>query len=220
MARKYLERMYDRRDSIVFRKTKELFGGLSNMASGYPLLINDTKILTSEALYQACRFPHMPDIQIKIINEKSPMTAKMVSKPYRKESRADWDTIKVKIMRWCIRVKLAQNMEQFGDLLLSTGNYPIVEESAKDSFWGAKPIDNYKLIGVNALGRLLMEVRREYNMLLTDKSYALKPPQIENLLLLGEPIKSIYFTKQDIIKKEIYGFNIIQQDISEQLSIF
>ena len=40
---------------VVVYKTKEVFGGLSNMASGYPLQINGVCILTTEALYQACR---------------------------------------------------------------------------------------------------------------------------------------------------------------------
>ena len=50
-------REYDRAKSAVFRKTKERFGALSNMAGGFPLHVNGVKIRTSEALYQACRFP-------------------------------------------------------------------------------------------------------------------------------------------------------------------
>ena len=151
-------RTYDRRTSVVFLKTKEAFGGLSNMAAGFPLRVNDIQIRTSEALYQACRFPHLPQVQAEIIAQKSPMTAKMKSKPHRKESRSDWDRVRVKIMRWCLRVKLAQNWESFGKLLLKTGDRPIVEQSKKDSFWGAKPIDDEILVGMNVLGRLLMEL--------------------------------------------------------------
>ncbi len=65
---------YHRDKCIIFLKTKEQFGGLSNMAGGYPLLINSIRIPTSEALYQACRFPHKPDIQKLIIGQVSPMT--------------------------------------------------------------------------------------------------------------------------------------------------
>src|SRR5437667_12647655 len=102
-------RRYARADVIAFRRTTEAFGGLSNMAPGFPLLVNGITIRTSEALYQACRFPNMPDVQRMIIEEKSPMTAKMLSKPYRGESRPDWQSVRVKIMRWCLRLKLAQN---------------------------------------------------------------------------------------------------------------
>src|SRR5579859_3354816 len=102
-------RTYDPAKAAVFCKTTEGFGGLSNMAGGFPLRVNGINILTSEALYQACRFPHLPEVQRLIIEQKSPMTAKMKSKPYRDQSRSDWDSVRVRIMRWCLRVKLAQN---------------------------------------------------------------------------------------------------------------
>lgn len=50
-------REYDCTKSAVFLKTKERLGALSNMAGGFPLEVNGIKIRTSEALYQACRFP-------------------------------------------------------------------------------------------------------------------------------------------------------------------
>lgn len=53
-------------------KTKEDFGGLSNMAPGCPLQINGVRIPTAEALYQACRFPHLPDLQREIIESLLP----------------------------------------------------------------------------------------------------------------------------------------------------
>jgi len=114
------KRNYNRHECIVFRKTREDYGGLSNMAGGYPLLVNDVRILTSEALYQACRFPHLPEVQRLIIEQKSPMAAKMKSKSHRKNSREDWDKVRVTVMRWCLHVKLAQNRNTFGALLRST----------------------------------------------------------------------------------------------------
>lgn len=169
-------RSYERRDSVVFCKTKEEFGGLSNMAPGYPLRVNGIDILTSEALYQACRFPHLPDVQRLLIAQKSPMTAKMKSKPYRSQSREDWDTVRVRIMRWCLRVKLACNWPKFRDLLLATGDCPIVEESRKDDFWGAKPHSHGVLVGVNVLGRLLMELREELRGACCEALRRVEPP--------------------------------------------
>ena len=52
-------------------------------------------------------------------------------------------------MRWCLRVKLAENWRSFGDLLLATGDRPIVEESKKDTFWGARPREDGALVGQN-----------------------------------------------------------------------
>ena len=185
-------RTYIADDCAVFRVTTEQYGGLSNMAGGFPLRINGTTIWSAEAIYQACRFPERPDIQKIILAERSPMTAKMKSKPYRKENtRPDWEIVKVKVMKWCLRVKLAQNWIRFGDLLRSTDNRPIVEESRKDDFWGAKRQKDGTLVGMNVLGRLLMELRQELGSTNPDSLRFVTPPEIPNFLLLGHPIPSI-----------------------------
>jgi len=134
--KKYATREYKANEVVWFRKTKEAYGGLSNMCSGYPLRINGHKILTSEAIYQACRFPNLPDVQQLIIEQKSPMTAKMKSKPHR----------------------------------IHTQN---------------------TFIGVNALGRLLMELRQKY---MSESRYDLlvvEPLRISNFKLFGEDIQRV-----------------------------
>jgi ribA/ribD-fused uncharacterized protein len=183
------ERVYSRAESIVFRKTNEQFGGLSNMAPGYPLEVNGIRIASAEALYQACRFPGAPHVQKIIFAASSPMTAKMRSKRFRKtDSRLDWDAVRVSVMRWCLRVKLAQNWEKFDRLLAATNDKPIVEESSKDRFWGAKPTDDSTLVGSNVLGRLLMELRKELNERSPESLATVPPLHIPNFLLLGIPI--------------------------------
>ncbi len=184
-------RTYQRAECAVFRKTAEEFGGLSNMAPGFPVRINGVRILTVEALYQACRFPHLPEVQRKIIEQTSPMTAKMVGKPYRVDSRPDWDRVRVKIMRWVLRLKLAMHWTQFSALLLSTGERPIVEDSRKDDFWGAMPSGPDTLVGMNVLGRLLMELREEIKQGAELRHVA--PPAIADLLLFDEAIGAIDF---------------------------
>ena len=184
-------RTYTRDGSAIFKKTSERWGGLSNMAPGYPLYVNGLYIRSSEALYQACRFPNDPEIQKKILSQSSPMTAKMVGKPHRENTREDWQKLRIVIMKWCLRVKLAQNYEKFSALLIETKDHPIVESSNKDDFWGAKPADSETLIGVNALGRLLMELRE----LVKSKSKwdltVVPVPSIDNFLLIGEEIREV-----------------------------
>lgn len=184
-------RTYERNNCIVFLKTKEAFGGLSNMAGGFPLRVNGIRIFTSEALYQACRFPHLPDVQRIVLGEPSPMTSKMKSKPYRQNSRPDWDQVRVRVMRWCLRVKLVQNWKSFGDLLLATDDKPIVEESRKDDFWGANPVDDQTLVGMNVLGRLLMELREEFKSDRRDALLRVEPLPIPDFLLMGQFIPVI-----------------------------
>ena len=186
-----LTRTYDRLSSVVFLKTRESFGGLSNMAGGFPLLVNGIHIRTSEALYQACRFPHLPEVQWLIIDQESPMAAKMKSKPYRHDSRPDWNRVRVSVMRWCLRVKLAQNWDDFSKLLLDTGYSPIVEHSRRDDFWGAKPLDERTLLGMNVLGRLLMELRELVKTETQENLLQVEPLPMENFLLGGCPIEPI-----------------------------
>ena len=192
MAQASQVRTYDPAESVVFLKTKERFGGLSNMAPGFPLEVNHIRIRTSEALYQACRFPHLPDVQRRIVDERSPMTAKMRSKPFRKESRSDWDAVRIKIMRWCLRVKLAQSWREFGRLLRATGDRPIVEQSRKDDFWGAKVADDGTLIGMNVLGRLLMELREQLKDDEAESLRFIEPLPIPEFFLFGQPIEPVH----------------------------
>ena len=181
-------RIYSRPKVVSFRSTKESFGGLSNMAPGFPLVVNGIPIRTSEALYQACRFPHMPEVQRMIIEQKSPMTAKMVSKPHRGQSRNDWQAARVKIMRWCLRLKLAQNWRKFGELLYACGDLPIVEDSRKDDFWGAMTDENGNLVGQNILGRLLMELRDQLRGPTGNELRNVALPDVKEFLIYGEPI--------------------------------
>ena len=182
-------RTYPIVDSIVFRKTKENFGGLSNMAAGFSIKVCDVIIPTAEHLYQACRFPDYPKLQWDIINEKSPMSAKWISRANTKLTRSDWELEKFKIMQWVIEVKLSQNWYNFSKLLLETGNKPIVEGSLKDKVWGAvKREENY--VGINALGRILMHIREKF--VLNDKPQnCVEPLKITNFVFLGYAIETI-----------------------------
>jgi ribA/ribD-fused uncharacterized protein len=179
-------RIYSPDQVVCFRRTKERFGGLSNMAHGFPLAVNGVRICASEVLYQACRFPHLPEVQALILREPGPMRAKAVSRTRQDRTRPDWAAVRVPIMQWCLRVKLAQHRLSFGSLLLSTGEYPIVEVSRHDDFWGAKPSGDHQLVGRNVLGRLLMELRARL-VRDPDSLGKITLPPVPELLLLGRP---------------------------------
>lgn len=217
---KYQARTYKYSDVCHFRKTKELYGELSNMCSGFPVKVNGIHILTSEALYQACRFPHLPDVQKKIIYEKSPMTAKMVGKPFRSNSRQDWDNKRVDIMYWCLRVKLAQNFITFGQLLEKTCDKAIVEDSSKDPFWGAvkDKKDETILVGVNALGRLLMKLRQEYNSANRFDLLFVEPLSIPNFSLYDEEIQVVDKRQTFIDNLQIHWMLKPKQQINEHIA--
>jgi ribA/ribD-fused uncharacterized protein len=186
---------FSRQDSVVFRATKDQWGGLSNMAAGYPLLVNGHLFRTSEALYQALRYSNDKSedgvlVQELIRREKSPMAAKMISKKFYPLSRDDWDFTRVKIMDWCLRSKLHAHWEKFSALLLETGDLPIVEESHKDRFWGAVAAAGSpdQLEGENVLGTLLVRLR-DHVRAGTRPNIAELP--VTGMLILGSPPSSI-----------------------------
>lgn len=185
------ERTYRLNEVITFRKTTEKFGGLSNMSSGFSMFVNEINIANTEILYQACRFPLFPNIQEKILSKTNPMEAKAISRKYLDCTRQDWDDVKFKVMRWCLRVKYIQNLTSFSKLLCETKDKPIVEYSLKDNIWGAIPVQKNILHGKNVLGRLLMELREKY-VIEQNKLAYVEPPNIPAFLLFNNPIEKVY----------------------------
>lgn len=179
-------RKYKKLECITFKSTQGKHGGLSNMAPGFPITIDGTLIRTSEALYQALRFPINPEIQEEIISYFSPISAKKYGRSQLEKSRPDWNLHRFKIMKFCIELKLFQNLERFSKVLFDTNDLPIVEYTDKDNIWGAT-VEGDVYIGTNALGRLLMELRDN----LKSGEFQLSIPNINNLNFLGKPITMI-----------------------------
>jgi ribA/ribD-fused uncharacterized protein len=114
----------------------------------------------------------------------------MITKPYREETRTDWNDVRVPIMYWSIKVKAAQNPD-FRLLLAHSGTKTIVEKSSKDAFWGAMYKDQFLLEGENTLGYLHMDLREDMRNGLFDNFNIIKPPQISNFMLFGQPIGNV-----------------------------
>ncbi len=70
--------------------------------------------------------------------------------------RADWNEVRVDIMRDLLRAKVEQH-EYVRRKLLATGDRELVENSWRDDFWGWGPNRD----GKNMLGKLWMEIRDE-----------------------------------------------------------
>ncbi len=189
-------RKYKKAECITFKSTKGKYGGLSNMAPGYPVYIHGVYIRTVEALYQALRFPNNPQIQRQIINYSSPISAKAFARTQIDKTRNDWDKQRFKIMKFCLELKYFYNKKQFSETLLSTLSYPIVEYTDKDKVWGATDEGDY-YSGTNALGRLLMELR---DNVVKDR-FELTLPQIDGFVFLEKEINydSISFSSNNLI---------------------
>ena len=154
-------RIWRRTTSACFRTPKDRFGALSNFARAFPFEIEGVPIPSSEALYQAMRFTEHLDIQDEILTQATPAAAKACARANQDAfGRVDWADVRVEAMRWCLRVKLLAHREALDAVLVATGDLDIVEESGSDQFWGAVA-DGHRLVGINWLGRLWMEVRAE-----------------------------------------------------------
>ncbi len=180
-------------DCVVFFKVKEQWGGLSNMSNDFPLAVGGVRVGSSEALYQAMRFPHRPDWQREILDAPHAMRAKMMSKKGGRRktgSRPDWEAVQEHVMRWVLRVKLACHPKEFGRLLRATTGRPIVERSSKDRYWGAVLERDGVLRGENRLGGLLMELRDQSTAVTDEPTFLpLEQPAISDFRLLGEPVR-------------------------------
>lgn len=163
---------------------------LSNMAGQmpiyWPLEQRPENRWNSEQLYQASKYgtkvrclPKIhkrnadPCVRNRIRAQRAPRGAKMTQKCAVKAGlvRRDWDApanVKLKSMLWVLELKLFWNPDTFGAELAGTGKKPIVEISAKDAFWGCKPVGT-ELVGQNHIGRLLMKVRARRKQILKGK---------------------------------------------------
>jgi ribA/ribD-fused uncharacterized protein len=162
---------------------KEKWGELSNMSNAYGIIVNGIKMKNTEALYQACRFPDYPEIQMEIIKGHSGMSSKMTSKKYRKtHTRDDWDTVAVDIMDYCLKLKTYQNYLFIKRILVEVGARDIVEKSHKDQMWGTVA-QGKLLVGNNILGKLWNNIRDNIDDLN-------KPPVLvlDNFKLNGQDI--------------------------------
>lgn len=150
-------------NTISFTSVNLDYGWMGNMYAA-PILFNNERWRTSEALFQAMRFKDS-NIKEVIRNEKSPMAAKMKAKSFQLQmvvkpmSQED-----VNNMKHCLTLKFTQH-EELKKKLLNTGNAQIIENignrnGERHRFWGMKETEQ-GWIGTNTMGKLLMEVREE-----------------------------------------------------------
>ena len=118
---------------------------------------------SSEALYQAAKFPAAPEIQEHISIVAEPRDAARLGRNPDFPINPSWTAQRVNVMRWVLRRKLETLPALIGPVLDRTGDRPIVEISTRDPYWGAGPVhmpDGPSCRGHNVLGRLWMELRQ------------------------------------------------------------
>jgi N-glycosidase YbiA len=145
-------------DTIYFLSTNGTYGFLSNFFKA-PFHVNGHVYSTSEAYFQAMKFPDNPEIQDLIRKATTPFAAAKLGRNRQFLLRKDWEHVKEGVMKDALKFKFSSNpvlMER----LLHTKGLKIVEKSDKDAYWGTGFSGN----GLNRLGVLITEFRDSFTV--------------------------------------------------------
>jgi len=140
------------------------YGCFSNF-SNHGFELNGKQWITSEHYFQAHKFESF-ELQEMVRNAKTPMDAARIGRNRIYPLREDWEDVKVTIMRKAIKHKFAAH-SYLSELLLSTGEQEIIEDTENDYYWGC----GKKGSGKNMLGKILMELRAELLRVSKNKEY-------------------------------------------------
>src|SRR3546814_12737496 len=77
-------------NAAAFCKGREEHGALSNMSNDHPYTDQGLRWKSSEAQYQAMRYPAHPDVQEMIRAAPNAYAAKLVAYEHLDKTRADW----------------------------------------------------------------------------------------------------------------------------------
>lgn len=110
---------------------------------------------TIEHYFQAMKFPGHEQAE-KIRLAKSPAIAKKLGRTRDVALRSDWEEVKIEVMRNAVRKKF-ETHAALKEMLLATGDEPLIEAAPMDYFWGRGKSGS----GQNWLGKVLMVVREE-----------------------------------------------------------
>lgn len=167
-------------DAVFFCKTREEWGCFSNMHSQFPIKLPTGLVAaSSEALYQALRFPSDPQLQHHILTTYNPFQAKLLAKSAVRKTMEGWsepggDTPtsledamlqpRVRAMVYALQAKARWgsivNNRIFAAELQRSRPRTIYERSHRDTFWGVR-LAGGVWCGYNVLGVLLMKLRDE-----------------------------------------------------------
>ncbi|WP_066426923.1 NADAR family protein [Anabaena sp. 4-3] len=147
--------------TIYFYKVWQPYGCFSNF-SPHHIEIQGTYWSTVEHYYQAQKFVGSADAMIipLIRAAKTPEEAAALGRCSSRRLRADWDLVKIPVMQTAVWQKFMTHPD-IKEILLSTGDEVLVENSPTDYFWGC----GAEQTGQNHLGKILMGVREDIRKL-------------------------------------------------------
>jgi ribA/ribD-fused uncharacterized protein len=141
-------------ERIRFHGMRDAHSYLSNFWPA-PITVMGVVWPTTEHYFQAQKFAGTAHEEA-IRRVSSPMIAARMGRSRARPLRADWDAVKEQIMLEALRAKFTQHPD-LGERLRATGDALLIEQRARDAYWGDGGDDR----GLNRLGALLMQVRGE-----------------------------------------------------------
>ena len=139
-------------EAVYFYTPDGPFGDFSNFAR-FGVWLDGAWWPTAEHFFQAQKFEDAAHRE-RIRRALTPKRAAEMGRTREVPPRADWDEARVEVMRRVVTTKFLAHPGP-RELLLSTGDRPLVESAPGDAFWGVGPEGT----GENRLGRILEEVR-------------------------------------------------------------
>ena len=139
---------------ISFYVPSDEYGLLCNF-SAHGFTLADHYWPTVEHYFQSQKFVDT-EHENRIRVSRTPKEAKNLGQTRKFPLRADWENVKVDVMRRALLAKFTTHAE-LRDALLDTKDEELVENSPTDYFWGCGQLGG----GQNMLGKLLMETRSE-----------------------------------------------------------
>lgn len=140
---------------IYFYSTREEPYGCFSNFSAHGFSLDDEYWPTSEHYFQAQKFVGTEHAEA-VRRASTPKRAAEIGRERSRPLRPDWEDVKDDVMRRAVLAKF-QAHPALRELLLSTGDEPIVENTTHDYYWGCGKDGS----GKNRLGALLMELRAE-----------------------------------------------------------
>ena len=139
---------------IYFYSTIDKYGEFSNF-SRHGVELDGQWWPTTEHYFQAQKFED-EEYREQIRGAATPKQAAELGRSRNRVLRADWEEVKDHVMYRAV-LKKFQTHSQLKNLLLSTGDEELVENTTGDYYWGCGKNGS----GKNMLGQILMRVREE-----------------------------------------------------------
>lgn len=134
-------------------------------------------------------------------------------------ARHDWSQVRVAVMYWALRVKLAIHWDRLSRLFERTGTRPFVYHAVRDGFWGAMPVGAKTLCGENKLGQLWMDLRQARQGPLPNELKVIRPPDIADFSLLGLPVATMNLSNELPDKRLLDRADLSRLGISDDATV-